>query len=139
MCSPRSRPRHVTCDPERAGTAGATSGDVALLHEAVCEKRVGWHLLVFGSHGQYESQASGHCKRLERMRKRGLLDTCVNASLTSVPREWAAAHGEHHVATRRGGRPFLSRAAAAHARRLRASSCRRRRREGRRKRAAEAQ
>jgi len=66
---------------------------VPSLHEAVCEKRVGWHLLVFGSHGQYESQASGHCKRLERMRRRGLLDSCVNASLTSLPREWAAAHG----------------------------------------------
>ena len=66
---------------------------VPSLHEAVCEKRVGWHLLVFGSHGQYEEQASGHCKRLERMRKRGLLDTCVNASLSSLPPAWAAAHG----------------------------------------------
>ena len=80
-------------------------------HELICEKTTRWHILTFGSHGNYWELAKRKChgngnggtfapnraetRRLHRQlgHKVRNVDTCTNLTVASLPREWAAAHG----------------------------------------------
>ena len=80
-------------------------------HELICEKTTRWHILTFGSHGNYWELAKRKChgngnggtfapnraetRRLHRQlgHKVRNVDTCTNLTVASLPKEWAAAHG----------------------------------------------
>ena len=61
--------------------------------EAVCTKDAGWHMASFGSHGVYLDQAAWKCNRVNS-RGSPKIDSCVNASIASLPGDWKL---QHHV------------------------------------------
>ena len=64
-------------------------------HEAVCKKRVKWHLITFGSHGRFSFLADQRCSM--NAHKLPYVDSCVNNTLASLPEPWKAAHNVSKV------------------------------------------
>ena len=62
------------------------------LHEAVCQKSSGWHIITFGSHGKFEAKAKDKCRRVSQLRKR-VVDSCTALTLGDLPADWARQHG----------------------------------------------
>ena len=59
-------------------------------YEAVCKKRVKWHLITFGSHGRFSFLANQRCSM--NARKLPYVDSCVNNTLASIPEQWKTEH-----------------------------------------------
>ena len=81
------------------------SEDTLARREAVCTKKVGWHLRSFGSHALWAMKAQEKCGKLAGVLpniKRGELDSCRALSLADLPQDWKAANGVSN-ATRGAG------------------------------------